>query len=135
MNPNPIPNEEQERRRLARISNNFFLRCRRVQEELVSEDEKAVGIVRDINLAGLAFLTHQDYREGEALELEIEFVGLKFSQNPQNGLLNSAAVIVRGNVARTETLESGLYLVAAIFGPMDNEDRALMQQAVSYQET
>ncbi len=126
---------ESEHRKFVRISNNFLVRSCKAGSFDSGDIEKTAGIVRDINLAGLAFLTNEIYRQGDVLELEIEFVGLKYSQSPKNGLLNSAVILVQANAVRVENLETGLTLVAVLFEPMDDEDQVILQQAVSYQQT
>ena len=127
-----LSEEERERRRFARISNHFFLRSSRFEAD--PEDEKMAGIVRDINLAGLAFLTCRAYKSGEVLELEIEFLGPRYAHPSQNGLLSNAAIVICGSVARVEPLEPSLFLTVVLFGEMEDEDRAMIRQAISYQQ-
>ncbi len=117
-----------ERRRFARISNNYFLRSFR--PGTAEEENRTVGIVRDINHAGLAFLTAAHYSVGEVVGLEIELLGLKNVDASQSGLLNSAAVEVQATVARIAVIEPGLNLVGVLFHPMDEEEAGLIQRAV-----
>ncbi len=123
---NPLP--ETEQRRLERFADNFFLRCSPAGEE---EDEpKVVGIVRDINTLGLAFLTGQNYLPGDCLEIYLELTGVQRPAGEGGGLLNCAAVVTQAKVVRTEILEPGLSLVAVTFNHLDPEDRRLISLAI-----
>ena len=119
--------KEDERRKLARISNHFLLRSSRAGDE-----EKIAGIVHDLNPAGVSFVTEHSYGPGETIELEIELVGLKYPSSGQNGLLNSAVVVTTATVVRTETFEIDLHLVAVYFTGLEEDGLGLIQKAVSY---
>ena len=125
---------EIERRRLARVFNQFFVRSSKAVSPVQDEGEKIPGIVHDINASGVAFLTQEGYREGDVLSLEIELPGLRRPFNEGSGLLNSATVVTLAVVVRTETIEPGLNLAAASFKNMEEGDRALIEQAISYQQ-
>lgn len=124
---------EEEKRRLARISNHFFVRSAPAGVA-DGESEKTAGIVHDIHTAGLSFVTASAYEEGQELDLEIELAGVKDASRESRGLLNLAAVSVRAEVLRTEELETGLYRVAALFENPDDEDRELIRRAISLVE-
>ncbi len=128
-----LPEDEQERRKFARISNHFLVRSCKA-EHASMDPEKIIGIVRDINFRGLAFLTNQDYRVNDKLELEIELVGFKGPGGTAGGLLNSAAITTQATVARTENFGPGFSLVAALFDSLEKEDEDLLARALSYQQ-
>ena len=121
------------RRREARIANHFFIRFGPAGE--AEDEQKIAGIVRDISRSGAAFLSIRNFTESEELDLEIELLGLKEAQSDSTGLLNASVVTVRSTVVRTESIDSGLYLVAVLFGPFDDEDSRLIEQAVTYEQS
>ena len=123
-------NNEEEKRKFVRIANNFFLRfCKAGLSD--EEDAKVAGIVHDLSEGGLSFLTEQDFREGDLLDLELEIAGFRSAPGDSQGLLNSAVVITQGTVLRAKPYELGPTLVALRFNHLESSDRALILQALS----
>ena len=121
--------QEAEKRRFERVSNQFFVRaCRADQAE--DPVNKAAGIVHDISEGGLSFITDQEFVPAEILELEIEMTGIRPPEDGGRGLLNSAVIVTHATVVRKGLYEFGPNIVAARFDSLDPADRKLLLEAI-----
>ena len=95
------------------------------------DDQKIAGIVHDITEESVSFLTTTLYANGQVLELELELPGFGRAPEEGGGLLNSAVVVTQAVVVRSETLDTGFYLLAVRFQELEKEDRVLIRRAIS----